>query len=370
MNKIAAVAIGVRNVNTKSGLGKIILEQIKYFKGVGIEVDIYAHKVDKNIQNIGANIIKINKIPFFNEYYQRLFFAKIAQGKIKKKNYDLIIGHGDLIDQDILFLHNLVEKTYFLTYQKKMQPLNHLARFRRLILTQQHYKVLIANSMLMKNALIKEFHINSEKIEVLYPAYNAQQFNVDNIESKRHIARNKLNITNEEMVIGFITSGDFTKRALPLFIEALHHLPKNLNYRVLLVGKDKKGMQYLEKAREYGIYENFIICEPKDSVEEYFYAVDFDVHSAYFEEFGMVVEEAMACGVPVITSHMVGASEIMLDKSTLMQKPNVEDLTQLIEKLMTDSTYRQQLSIKAIESVKGRTWNDYINKFIAITKKI
>ena len=362
MTNINSIAIGIRNINIKSGLGKIVYEQILHFQNQGIKVDVYTHKYDPIIKKSGAKIFKIFKIPFVNEFYQRLLFAKFAQKKIAKKGYDLVIGHGDLIEQDILFLHNLVEKAYLLTHKKKMEPLNDLAKFRELIFKSQKFKLLIANSALMKNELVEYFHIAEDKIKIVYPGYDPKQFNISNKEEIRAVLRKDLNINQDSVLIGFITSGDFKKRALSLFIEAINKIDKNLDFKILLVGKDSNINKYMQEIKSFGLENRFIIKDPIDSVESYFYAVDFTVHPAYFEEFGMVVQEAMACGLPVITSSSVGASEIMLDKTLVMKEPNLEELSNMIEKLISDKNLRYAISEKSLLSVVHTTWDDYLQK--------
>jgi UDP-glucose:(heptosyl)LPS alpha-1,3-glucosyltransferase len=362
MANVRSIAIGIRNINIKSGLGKIVYEQILHFQNQGIKVDIYTHKYDPIIKKSGAKIFKIFKVPFVNEFYQRLLFAKFAQKKIARKGYDLVIGHGDLIEQDILFLHNLVEKTYLLTHKKKMEPLNDLAKFRELIFKSQKFKLLIANSVLMKNELVEYFHIEENKIKVAYPGYDPKQFNVRDKENNRPALREDLKINSDTVLIGFITSGDFKKRALSLFIEAINKIDKNLNFKILLVGKDSNIDKYMQEIKSFGLESRFILKDPIDNVEKYFYALDFTVHPAYFEEFGMVVQEAMACGLPVITSKCVGASEIMLDKTLIMEEPNLDDLSTMIEKLILDQNFRYEISEKSLLWVTHTTWDDYLQK--------
>ena len=363
MHPIRSVAIGVRNINTKSGLGKIVLEQIQYYLKQGVAVDIYTHKYDENIKNTGVNIVKIFKVPFVNEYLQRLLFAKFAQHKISKKKYDLVIGHGDLMKQDVLFLHNLVERAYQYKYNKPMDPLNHLAKFRRHMLMSNAYRLLIANSKLMKDDLIQEFHIAEDKIKIIYPGYDPKQFNTDNAKSVKERMRQQLNVDASVVLIGFITSGDLKKRALSLFLEALHELETTVEYKVLLVAKDGNIGQYLQEAKDLGVDDKLILRDPIDNVEEYFHAVDFTVHPAYFEEFGMVVQEAMACGLGVITSKRVGASEIMLDQSVVMEKPNKAELTKYIKEMLENRERKESIAQYSRDSVKNTTWDHYMKKF-------
>jgi UDP-glucose:(heptosyl)LPS alpha-1,3-glucosyltransferase len=118
----------------------------------------------------------------------------------------------------------------------------------------------------------------------------------------------------------------------------------------------------MQEIKTLGLESRFILKDPIDSVERYFCAVDFTVHPAYFEEFGMVVQEAMACGLPVITSKFVGASEIMLDTTLVMEEPNLEELSNMIEKLISDKNLRYAISEKSLLWVMHTTWNDYLQK--------
>ena len=245
-----------------------------------------------------------------------------------------------------------------------MEPLNNIAKIRRRILKEQGFKGLIANSNLMKNELIESFGIPEEKIKVIYPGFDPKQFNIDHAQQIRHSSREMFGIEDDTVTIGFITSGDFKKRALALFIEALNKIETDIDYKVLLVGKDSTLPHYLEKAKEYGLEKRFIVKQPIDDVENYFHAVDFTVHPAYFEEFGMVVQEAMACGLPVITSKTVGASEIMIEKSTIMEYPNIDELATQIQRLMSNPVLRKELSQKSLDSVTKTSWRSYIDNFV------
>ena len=85
----------------------------------------------------------------------------------------------------------------------------------------------------------------------------------------------------------------------------------------------------------------------------------------------MVVEEAMACGLPVITSEAVGASEIVLNRELIMETPTVIELTKLMELLISNEKIRINLSKLSIESVINRNWKNYIvNSFNLIEQKL
>ena len=56
-----------------------------------------------------------------------------------------------------------------------------------------------------------------------------------------------------------------------------------------------------------------ILCPPTREIQKFYAAADVFVFPSYYDSFGMVVTEAMASGLPVITSKAVGASELLTD---------------------------------------------------------
>jgi glycosyltransferase involved in cell wall biosynthesis len=77
------------------------------------------------------------------------------------------------------------------------------------------------------------------------------------------------------------------------------------------------------------------------------------LYSARFEEFGMVVAEAQAMGVPVLTSRRVGASECLPEVYApwLLDAPDPAAMADLAVKLLADSSLRARLARAAAETV-------------------
>ena len=81
----------------------------------------------------------------------------------------LVIGHGDILNQDILYIHNCVHLAYELVERKSLPEDHEVGSIHTSILTKGSYKVLICNSEMMKNDLVKRFKIDPEKAVVIYP---------------------------------------------------------------------------------------------------------------------------------------------------------------------------------------------------------
>lgn len=366
------VAIALRKINTKSGLGTIVYNQIQYFLDNNIEVDIYANKVDETLKKLNVQIIKLFKIPLLSEYLQRKWFSILFDIKSKQNSYDMIIGHGDIINQDVLFLHNLDEKAYFEIHKEKADPKNGLVKIRREILKSLKFKVLIANSELMKSELVDSFAIPAEKIHIVYPGYDSERFNINLIEKKRQENRKKLKIDQSSTVVSFITSGDFKNRNLDLLLDVLRAVKiDKIEFKLLLVSKEKALFQYKNKIAKYELEDNLIVVPLSHNVEQYYYCTDLLIHPAHIETFGMVIQEAMACGVAVITSYQVGASEIIPYKNYIMSKPNENELYKYTKELILNKDLRDELGKLSSSAVIKNSWNNYmLNSFENIKEKI
>jgi len=91
------------------------------------------------------------------------------------------------------------------------------------------------------------------------------------------------------------------------------------------------------------------ICSPvRDIYSEYRHS-DFLVLSSDFEGFGLVIIEAMACGIPVVaTDCPFGPSEIVDDgKSGLLAKMDVKDLAEKMEWMITHDKERKLMGLNA-----------------------
>ena len=330
---MSSIKIGISAINIKGNAGsvRIILSQIEYLSKNGFEVHCFAQKINKDeIIKIGGIPHKIPRI-FRRGHKARILFSFLSKLFMKANGIELVIGHGDNLVQDILCLHNCVELAHEKVYGQNLSKKNSVLKMHYSQLLDKNLKVIIANSKLMKNDLISRYGINKEKIEVVYPGYNIKKFNY---EEKIKVGTFK---------IGFITSGDLVKRGVYNFIDAIEVFIKKHNFdmKVIIIGKAGKMIKELKKIISNKQLENIIeFIESNDKIEEYYKNIDLMVHPALFEEFGLVVQEAIVCGTPVLTSKMVGASELleMGDENIfLMENSSKDEIIKGLEYFLLDA---------------------------------
>ncbi len=290
------VAIFARNINLKSGLGKIIKEQIDSYLSLDDEVHLFA-------QNC-SGLTHCKKLPtcnIFGDSFRRICYNLFAEIVVKLNKYDLIIGHGDTFKGDMLYLHNLVEK-------RGGTKFSSVIKFHHKMLSNLKFKKIIANSQFMKTDLINRYNINESLIDVSYPKVATNLYKPTEVE--KNYAKNKLGIKNLSIpIIGLITSGDFKKRRLDKFFDIVSAI-KYQNFILLIIGKDNKGWEEISKRYNH-ILNKTIYREPVVDIREFGFVIDILLYPADFEEFGLVIAEMDKMGVVSIISDQVGASEII-----------------------------------------------------------
>jgi UDP-glucose:(heptosyl)LPS alpha-1,3-glucosyltransferase len=222
-------AIGVRTLKGGTGASAIVLNTASYLHHIGYEVDVYANKLNENlIKNYGLNPIKINTFGF-GDYGKRKSFANKFEKVIKSKKYDIVIGHGDVFTQDILFLHNVVHLAHQLIPNESDKKIKTVGKIHDEIFKRGNFKHVVANSMMMKQEIISRYNIEENKIKVIYPGSDFSKFSVKQRKKQRDFLRQKYGISKDEILIGLITSGNFQKRGVEVFLKACNILSKECN---------------------------------------------------------------------------------------------------------------------------------------------
>lgn len=349
---------------TAAGAMRNTFEQIRYFKSRGYEVHVICDLMNKgSVRAAGAIPHQTLKWPGTGTI-RRKFYDWQAQLWIKWHKPDLVVGHGDLSNQDVLCLHNSVHLAHELIHGTPLPETAEMWPIHTPQLRDKRFKHLIANSHLMKNDLVKRFGIAENLITVVYPAYDDHKFTPVAVLERNQI-RSNYGVSENEKIVGLITSGNFKKRGVDIFFEALQLLPGDIkkNTKFWVVGKDKlpatpAGIQIEQKP---------VVTD----VENYYRALDLFVLPARVEEFGRVQLEAMACGCPILSTDKVGASELLTGEAreNILTNTSPQALADAMIKLLGNSELRSRLSSLSIPSAKAAAESQLAPLFDAVFQR-
>ncbi|WP_024952310.1 glycosyltransferase family 4 protein [Cobetia crustatorum] len=314
--KLAAIAI--RQVEKNTGASRNAFEQADALRALGYRVVILAERGKPELsRQHGAELVRLWRWPLKGAF-RRFWFNRRVQAWSKRHAPNLLISHGDCESPDTVYLHNCVHLASQCIHGRELPDGHEVAAIHDHVLKGGKFRQVAVNSRMMGEDLISRYGIARDKIEISYPGYDPEQFTPERARAGRAVQRESLGVSDDERLIGLVSSGNFTKRNVAGFVAmaALMEQASPGRYRFLVVGKDN-ATPYQQQAREVGIEARMLWRSTIPEVETLYGALDLFVLPAHIEEFGRVALEAMACGAPVLLNARVGSAEL-LDKHPLL----------------------------------------------------
>lgn len=257
---------------------------------------------------------------------------------------------------------NTVHDLVYLNYPETMEKRN----YRRL---KQHLKrscyqadVIITVSETGKKELIEQMNLPKEKIRVVYNGVDLQRF--------RPVKERVLGLPEHYFL--YVGTLEPRKNLLGLIEAYRIAKPKIGDCKLVLSGV--RGWKYdsiFEKIKEYGLEQDVFFpgyMSAEDLVKLYSGAKAF-VFPSFYEGFGIPPLEAMACGVPVITSNCSCLPEVSGDAAVLINPKDWEQLADAMERMLTDTQLRETCISRGFERVKNFTWERAADKVFEIYKE-
>ena len=132
----------------------------------------------------------------------------------------------------------------------------------------------------------------------------------------------------------FLAVGRFSPlhKGFDLLIEAFHLFAQsNTDWNLDIVGEGAEEDKYQALIRQYGLEGRITIHPFTNNVQKYYSSAQVYVLSSRWEGFGLVLVEAMAHGLPVISSDLPTSKEIMGSFGLYFKNGDIDDLAKQLE---------------------------------------
>ncbi len=174
----------------------------------------------------------------------------------------------------------------------------------------------------------------------------------------KNTIRNKYSIDENAFVFGFAGRVSVEKGCTELLTAFRNISELNEKVKLLIVGPIEENCGVPQELIDWANNsDNVVLTGRVDNADmkKYYSAMDVLVHSTYREGFGMVIQEAGALAVPVITTKIPGASEVMSDGESciLVEPKNTSDLQSAMSELFSDEDKTKKLGTSAYERTKN-----------------
>ncbi len=193
-----------------------------------------------------------------------------------------------------------------------------------------------------RTATLLANYFRRQDVRIIPNAVDAAQFSPPVRLSRRHLARLRRNFQENDLVL-LLIGNDWRVKGLETVLCAMSAL-RELPIRLIVVGDDSPD-SFLEMANSLGISERCHFEPSRKDVLDFYAAADIYVSPSREDSFGLPLAEAMACGLPVITSVFAGVADLIqngVDGFVLRDPHAPQQLAQLLAELYHDGEKRKR----------------------------
>lgn len=341
-----------------------VLNLLEEIANNGVEIQLIIEKSDGQpiVRNSNINVVCLKY-----KNVKRLIELYVLIGKAQKENYNKVFSRistwatvtcifksffsklevyywhsGTVFEYDDSKPFNFSKvKWYF----KTRLPFNFIKR------NVTHF---VTGPESMKDYYTENVGVDRKKIKILYNDIDTSRFSAISLEDKLKIKKD-LKIDLNSKVVLFVHNFSpvrKTKFYVQKFLQNFFQDPDPAfqNYKFYFIGggSDKKEIesQVIEMGLEQSVF--FLGSQPNSKVHQYYQVADIFINPTGAEGFPRVLIEAMACGLPIVTTNAGGIKDILGKKQLnyMSDISNAEDFANNLNKMA-------KLSSIELESLKN-----------------
>jgi len=345
--------IQVINSFSPGGAEIFVKELSKSLKNKGIDVEIWAMSEysDKNFEEEFIKELKRNKIKFKNfnkkSHRQRLKIISSLRREILKSKPDIIHAHCE--SPAFYTAVSCLGTNIFLIQTIHNTIINYIVLQRYFL--KRKYQKFVAISEKVKDILIKRIGVPRKKIIKIYNGIDLKKFDLI-LPKRREGSYIKLinigRLTEQKDQENLIKSVYLLKRK--------YYRENNLPFKVFIVGEGKLKKTLIELVKNLKLEKNIEFLGARTDIPYLLSNSDIFVLSSKWEGFPLVILEAMASKLPIISTDVGSIGEIIENgkEGILIPKESPEKLADAIYLLSKDYSLRKELSENAYNKVRNK----------------
>lgn len=339
----------------------IVLSNSKnFFSFISKNLDIQYCEVKVELSVLKKDTIKIQSyekiLDEFNPeiIHSHLYFSELVTHQSTRKNIKYITHFHDNIQQfSEIKVANFFLKEKITNFYEKTRLFNKYKKANKTFITISNDCNDYAKSVVPKKFL--------NKIVKLHNAINHNHFALN---QKVHNKLNKINLVNV---------GNLIEKKNQIFLVDVVKCLVLKKYKVSLkiIGEGVFRDKIANKIRNLKLENEITLLGSVDNVQDYLWDSNCYIHSAFYEPFGLVLIEAMAAKIPVISYNGRGNKDIIKNNKTgfLINELDPEKFADAVIKLFEDKKLYNEIVEKAFNFSKKFDIKNYVSELIKIYKK-
>jgi UDP-glucose:(heptosyl)LPS alpha-1,3-glucosyltransferase len=373
------IALIRASYNPFGGAEKFVASAVDALADTGAKLTIVTRNWPQDARNTGVSKHIINPKYFTSVGRERSFAQGVAQ-HLATANYDLVQSHERIVGCDVYragdgvhaawLAHRAPTQGALARAGVKFNPLHrYLLATEKAMFESPKLQRVICNSDMVRREILANFNIPAEKLALIYSGVDTEKYSHKLRDTHRIGTRKTLEIPEDARVCLIVGSG-FARKGVRALLQALAKLPAH--YYGVVVGADKQRARYEALTSELGLRNRVRFIGGVDDVRPYYGAADVLVLPTLYDPFPNVCLEAMASGLPIITSATSGAAELVKtgENGYVCDALDIATIAQQIEACAANLNTAQRMGEAARKTVAPFTLGAMAAQYVALYKSL
>ena len=314
----------------------------------------------------------------------RLGFAVAAQKKIVQLDLDVVHDTGCGWCCDVIQPHSgsrrvTAERNVLLSprfWRPVKRISNRLSRryrhFDRLAVRQfsDPERLYMALSRRVASDLIKRHGVPVDQIRLIYNGVDTDRFTPAHRPEYRKLIRSRLGLSNKTPLL-LVIAHNFRLKGIPTLLQMMARWNDPRRLHLAVVGGKRIG-KYQRMARRLGVDSRVSFVGAVEDTVPFYAAADIYVHPTFYDPCSLVVLEAMASELPVITSVQDGTGELITEgvEGYILDDPKDPDALLEHVRAMLPPQIRQRMGKAARRLALEHTFDHNVDEIIKVYEEI
>ncbi len=311
----------------------------------------------------------------------RLAFAEAAQAKLLEIVPDVIHDMGCGWYCDVFHPHGgswasiterklLLHPAWLRSLKRRIdRRLRRQREFQELASRQyaDNGQIMVALSRSAADDFVRLHRVPPQRIRVVYNGVDPDRFSPTHRDTYREAVRRELGV-DDRTLLALIVAHNFRLKGVPTLLRAMRQFNGQGKPVHLAVVGGKRLSGWRRAAGRLGVGKSVSFVGSKDDTVPYYAAADFYVHPTFHDTCSLVVLEAAACGLPIITTRVNGVSELLRDGEDGLLMSDPGDAEELAERMsvLLDDPLRRKMGLAARQTALRHTLDRNVDEILAV----
>ena len=304
-------------------------------------------------------------------------FARAACAALAQRRFDLVQSHERIACCDLYRAGDGVHAEWLAQRARAQGAIaraatalsphhRYVLAAERALFTSARLRAVICNSEMVRGEIARHFGTAPEKLVLIRNAVDSASFHPRLREEMRASVRQQLGIPGDANVVLHVGSG-FERKGIATFLQALARAPERW---AIVVGRDKRAGAFMLAARRLGIEARVRFVGAVSDVRPYYAAADTFALATLYDPQPNAALEAMACGLPVVTTNKCGAAELVTEGENgfVRDALDVDGFARAFGAL--DARTARRMGVAAAEAVARYTPDAMAREYLALYERL